>query len=169
MRRATVLVPLLAALLAGCSGSTSGGLTMHPVTGKVTYDGRPAAGVKVTLIPTDAPMMPRIPQNPHAVTKADGTFAIGTFTDADGAAEGGYQLVLTWPVDPAEKAARAAKGEKVESSDEAQDTDRLMGWYDALHSNVNVRVKSGPNEVPAINIAKITQVPPIAQGVPGRN
>ena len=165
MRRAIVFVPLLVAL-AGCSAQKPGELTSHPVTGRVTYDGKPAAGVKVTLIPTDAPMVPKIPQNPHAVTKADGTFAITTFADGDGAAEGGYQVVLTWPVDPAEK---TAKGEKVESADEAQDADRLMGWYDPLHSTVNLRVKSGPNEVPAINIPKITGPPPASQGVPGRN
>src|SRR4051812_17785914 len=113
MRRLTLLV----LLLAGCSGPKTADLTMHPVTGEVTYDGKPAAGVKVTLVPTDAPMVPKIPQNPHAVTRADGTFAVTTFTDGDGAAEGGYQLVLTWPADPAEK---AAKGEKADSSDEAQ-------------------------------------------------
>jgi hypothetical protein len=163
MRSATVCAPLVAALLAGCSGPKTADLTPHPVTGKVTYDGKPAAGVKVTLVPTDAPMVPKIPQNPHAVTRADGTFAVTTFTDGDGAAEGGYQLVLTWPPDPAEKAAKA------DSSDEAQDADRLMGWYDPLHTTLSVRVKPGANEVPPINIAKIAGPPPVAQGVPGRN
>ena len=169
MRRTTVLVPLLAALLSGCSEQKPADLTPHSVTGKVTYDGKPAVGVKVTLLPIDAPGVPKIPQNPHAVTKADGTFAITTFAAGDGAAEGGYQLVLAWPVDPEERAARAAKGEKVESSDEAQDADRLMGWYDPLHSSVNVRVKPGANTVPAINIPKLTAPPPVSQGVPGRN
>jgi hypothetical protein len=117
--------------------------------------------VQVTLIPTDAPMVPKIPRNPHAVTKADGTFSLGTFAEADGAAEGGYQLVLAWPPDP-------AKGEKSES-EEAPDVDRLMGWYDPLHSTVSVRVKNGPNEIPAINVPKITGPPPASEGVPGRN
>jgi hypothetical protein len=166
MRSATVLVPLLAGLLAGCADPKSGGLAMNPVTGKVLYDGKPAGGVKVTLVPTDAPMVPKIPQNPHAVTKADGTFAIGTFADADGAAEGGYQLILSWPVDPAEK---KPKDDKAEASEESIDADRLMGWYDPLHSNINVRVKGGPNEVPTINIPKVTAPPPVSQGVPGRN
>src|SRR6266545_189085 len=112
MRFLVALVPVVA-LLAGCAERKSDALTPHPVTGKVTYDGKPAAGVKVTLIPTDAPMVPKIPQNPHAVTKADGTFALSTFAEGDGAPEGGYQLVLAWPVDPADKATRVAKGEKV--------------------------------------------------------
>jgi hypothetical protein len=165
VRYATLIAPVLAIALVGC-GSKNDELVMHPVTGKVTYDGKAAAGVHVTLIPSDAPMVPKIPQNPHAVTKADGTFSIGTFAEADGAAEGGYQLVLAWPVD---QAAKAAKGEKVDSSDEAQDADQLLGWYDALHSRISVRVKSGSNEVPAIDIPRISSPPPSSQGVPGRN
>ena len=168
MRRVLAFAPLLA-LLAGCGGSKTTELTMNPVTGKVIYDGQPAVGVKVTLIPVDAPGVPKVPQNPHAVTAADGSFSIGTFTDADGAAEGGYQLVLMWPPDPAAKDAKAAKGEKVESADEAQDVDRLMGWYDPLHSSINIRVKAGANAVPAIDIPKRTGPPPVSQGVPGRN
>lgn len=167
MRYATIL--LLASACAGCNSPKPGELTPHPVTGKVTYDGKPAVGVRVTLLPIDAPGVPKVPQNPHAVTTADGTFAITTFADGDGAPEGGYQFVLAWPVDPDEKAARAAKGEKVESADEAQDADRLMGWYDPLHSTMNVRVKAGPNEVPAVNIPKLAGPPPVSQGVPGRN
>lgn len=169
MRFAMLLLPT-SVLLAGCaSNAQPGELTPQPVAGKVTYDGKPAAGVRVTLLPVDAPGVPKVPQNPHAVTKADGTFAIGTFAEGDGAPEGGYQLVLSWPVDKDELAARAAKGEKVESSDEAQDADRLQGWYDPLHSTVNVRVKSGSNSVPTINIPKLTGPPPVSQGVPGRN
>jgi hypothetical protein len=169
MKRVMMLVPLLAALLGGCQEAKPDILKPHPVTGKVIYDGKPAVGVRVTLIPTDAPMVPKIPQNPHAVTRADGTFTISTFGEGDGAPEGGYQLVLSWPVDPAEKSARTAKGEKVESSEEAQDTDQLMGWYDPLHSTISVRVKSGANTVPAITIPKISSPPPVSQGIPGRN
>jgi len=166
MRFATVFLLAVSMLAAGCGGSQDNSMVPHPVTGKVVYDGKPVAGVKVTLIPVDAPMVPNIPQNPHAVTKADGTFSITTFQESDGAAEGGYQVVLAWPPDPAEKDAKSAK---VDSSDEAQDADRLLGWYDPLHSPTRFRVKAGQNEIPTFNIPKITQPPPPAQGVPGRN
>ncbi|MBP3956808.1 hypothetical protein J8F10_16160 [Gemmata sp. G18] len=165
MRRLVALVSLSAALASGCAGESTndGPVTAHPVTGRVIYDGKPAAGVSVILLPSDAPMVPRIPHNPNGVTKDDGTFTITTFSEGDGAAEGGYQVLLTWPYDPAEL---AAKGE---TSDEAKDMDRLMGWYDAAHTPVSVRVKPGANEIPTINIPKITRPAGAVQGIPGRN
>src|SRR6478736_1752146 len=78
--------------LAGC-GAT-GPVRCHPVSGQVTYDGKPAAGVRVYLMPTSAPMVPVIPANPHAVTGPDGRFKLSTYADGDGAPEGGYQVVM---------------------------------------------------------------------------
>ena len=92
-----MMVLLLAALVvAGCSSNNpeNAPVVPQPVVGKIVYDGKPAAGVVVTLIPTDVPMVPRIPRNPHGTTGDDGSFSITTFTDGDGAAEGGYQIVL---------------------------------------------------------------------------
>src|SRR5215208_2481339 len=96
MRLSRLLVPAALLLAAGCGSSDGGAVVPHPVAGRVMYDGKPAVGVVVTLLPTDAPMVPRIPQNPHAVTGPDGRFAISTFAEGDGAAEGGYQVILTW-------------------------------------------------------------------------
>jgi hypothetical protein len=150
-----------ALVAAGCSSSAPapnpGG--SHPVRGKVIYDGKPAAGVVVTLLPIDAPMVPQIPHNPRAVTGADGTFVIGTFTDSDGAAEGGYQIILNWP---------GEKNEKAEGEGE-EDTDRLRGWYDGLRSQLHVRVKAGANTIPDLNLPRATAAPPPSAGIPGRN
>lgn len=158
MRRCSFV--LVAALVAGCAGGGNDGpVVVHPVSGKVMYDGKPAEGVEVTLLPTDAPMVPRIPRNPHAVTGPDGRFSISTFAEGDGAAEGGYQVILVWP---------PAKGATSET-EEAQDSDRLLGWFDAMHSTLSVRVKAGANEIPVINAVKQTQPPPATQGIPGRN
>ena len=159
MRLASISLMPAVVLLAGCSGSDNGPIVVHPVAGKVIYDGKPAAGVVVTLIPNDAPMVPRIPQNPHAVTGSDGRFSISTFAEGDGAAEGGYQIVLSWP----------GPTEENSESDEEMDTDRLMGWYDGTHSNFGIRVQAGQNEVPTFNLRRVTQPPPVSEGVPGRN
>jgi hypothetical protein len=160
MRVSWLILPA-ALMAAGCSSAPAepAALAPHPVTGRVTYEGKPAAGVVVTLIPTDAPMVPQIPKNPRAITGADGTFTIGTFADADGAPAGGYQLVLSWP------------GEKNENaeSEATEITDKLMGWYDATHSTISVRVKAEANAIPAIAVPRITAAPPKSQGVPGRN
>src|SRR5258707_15875435 len=81
-----IFLALALSALAGC-GAT-GPVRCHPVSGQVTYDGKPAAGVRVYLMPTSAPMVPVIPANPHAVTGADGRFKVSTYADGDGAPEG---------------------------------------------------------------------------------
>jgi hypothetical protein len=152
------LLLVVALAVAGCSNDpNSGPVQPQPVTGQVLYDGRPAAGVEVTLLPTDAPMVPRIPRNPHGVTGADGRFSLTTFAEGDGAAEGGYQVLLKWP--PTEKS----------EAEEATEYDRLLGWYDGTHSKVSVRVKPGSNDIPVIAIPAISRPPQPSQGVPGRN
>jgi hypothetical protein len=161
MRCVLFLVPA-ALLAAGCPAASNledQPVVPHPVTGTVLYDGKAAAGVIVTLIPSDAPMVPRIPRNPSAMTKEDGTFAITTFTQGDGAAEGGYLVVLKWPGELDENAEGEAK----------QETDRLKGWYDIKHSSFNIRVEAGTNALPTFNLPKVTQPPPSVFGVPGRN
>lgn len=160
MRHWKLLIPAVIAL-AGCGKQENGPVAVHPVSGQVLYDGKPMAGIQVTLLPTDAPMVPRIPQNPHGTTGPDGRFTIGTFTDADGAAEGGYQILCHWP-----RTAPGAEGE--EEIDSSQD-DRLLGWYDGLHSKLSVRVQSGTNAPLSVKLDKHSQPPPKSEGVPGRN
>src|SRR5688500_7600325 len=74
-------------LTLGCGGGNDS-VTVHPVSGQVLYDHKPAAGVQVFLYPTSAPMMPQIPMNPRGVTGPDGRFKISTYGEGDGAAEG---------------------------------------------------------------------------------
>jgi hypothetical protein len=66
LRYSLLLVPLL---LTGCGKSES--VKVYPVSGQVMYNGQPAAGVKVFLFPTSAPMVPRIPSNPRGETDND--------------------------------------------------------------------------------------------------
>ena len=142
----------------GCGGpdGPKWNLTPHPVTGKVLYEGKPAAGVMVGLFPMDAPMPPAIPENPSGVTGLDGTFTVKTFKDGDGACEGKYQVLLTWMV---EDKTDTEEGRK----------DRLLGWYDAAHSPIYLTVKAGANTLPDIKIPP-RKVPPEAMpGIPGRN
>ncbi|MEO2088222.1 MAG: hypothetical protein ABGY75_01825 [Gemmataceae bacterium] len=160
MRFVMTLIPAVV-ILAGCGKQGSGEVVARPLSGQVLYDGKPVAGVEVTLLPTDAPMVPSIPRNPHATTGPDGRFAIGTFTESDGASEGGYQILCHWP-----KTAPGAEGE--EEVDTALD-DRLLGWYDAMHSKLSVRVKAEGNESLVIKLDRHSQPPPKSEGIPGRN
>ena len=158
MRAATRLLPALtvAAVALGC-GKANGPVPVHPVSGQVIYDGKPAAGVRVFFFPTSAPPVPEIPTNPHGVTGTDGRFTLTTYAAGDGAAEGGYQVILLWPQgDP-------------EEEEGASDSDRLFGWYDAVHSKLTAQVKPGENVLPPFKLPAVSGPPPQSEGVPGRN
>src|SRR5262245_25104764 len=124
LNRLAVLLPLLAA--AGCAGD--GKVAIHPVSGQVLYNGKAAAGVKIYLIPTSAPMIPEVPNNPYGITDAEGRFKLSTYGGGDGAAEGGYQVMLLWPD---------------ESTTDEVKPDRLMGWYDGARSQESAQIKAG--------------------------
>lgn len=144
---------LVVGFLAGCG--SPGPVPTHPVSGQVIYAGKPAAGVQVFLNPTSAPMVPDIPSNPRGVTGADGRFALGTYSAEDGAPEGGYQVILLWP--------------QKESPEDEEATDRLLGWYDGVRSQLTARVAAGNNTLPTINLPAITRPPEASAGIPGRN
>jgi hypothetical protein len=151
MSRSLFLIALLLPLV-GCNGKPP--VIVHPVSGQVQYAGKPAAGVHVYFCPTSAPMRPDIPSNPHAITGADGNFRLTTFTENDGAAPGGYQVVMIWPI---------------ENENEEATIDRLMGWYDTVHSQMSIQVKEGANDLKPFSIPTITRPPEALNGVPGRN
>jgi hypothetical protein len=149
--------PVLAAVLAaGCDSQSSDPVPVHPVSGKVTYGGKPAAGVRVFFYPTSAPGLPVIPTHPYGVTGPDGTYTLSTYGTDDGAPEGGYQVVLLWPPEAKEDEERA-------------DTDRLLGWYDVAHSKLTAEVKPGPNQIPVFQLPATNRSPEVLEGVPGRN
>ena len=127
----------------------------QPVLGQVLYDGNPAAGVNIGLLPIDAPMPPAIPSNPRAVTDANGRFEITTFKDGDGACEGKYQVLMNWPQ------------KSVENAEDT--TDKLLGWYDGANSQIYVKIEKGTNTIPTIKCPPRTTSPAQSKGIPGRN
>jgi len=150
------LMPIVAlGILAGCE-SKPATLATHPVYGQIYYDGKPAVGVRVFLYPTSAPTVPQVPMNPHGVTGADGRFTLSTFGEGDGAAEGGYQVILIWPPETTE-------------DEEGSSEDRLFGWYSGVRSQLTVQVKPGENSLPVFNLPVRRGPPPVSEGVPGRN
>lgn len=149
-------------LLVGCNSNNkpdTGPIVFHPTSGRVTYDGQPAAGVEIVLLPVDAPGVPDIPRNPIATSGADGRYTIGTLSEADGAAEGNYIMVLSWP-DPNHEAG---------DEEEGVNPDRLLGWYDPAHSDFKVLIKPGNNQIPTLELPKRTRPPTSSRGIPGRN
>ena len=145
---------LLVVAAAGCGGEKK--IAVHPVKGQVLYDGKPAAGVQVFLSPTSAPMRPQIPSNPYGKTDANGEFTITTFTDGDGAAEGGYQVIFHWPPE-------------LKEDEEGGDVDRLLGWYNGVNSKLSVQIKAGPNTIGPFKLPAASRPPGESVGVPGKN
>ena len=154
MRRVVALLGVAVVALAGCGKPEK--VPVHPVSGRIFYDGKPAAGVHVFLYPTAAPGVPEIPANPHGMTGPDGRFTIGTYAEGDGAAEGSYQVVLIWPAET--------------DTDVEEPEDRLLGWYTVARSTLTATVPAGGTELELFKLPA-RKAPPAESGggIPGRN
>lgn len=91
--RIMTVVPVLAALAAGCGPS---GPVKHQVIGTVLVNGVPAERVNVCLRNTDESVKGNA-RNPVAMTDANGRFSISTDAGADGAVPGEYVVTFFWP------------------------------------------------------------------------
>jgi hypothetical protein len=130
-------LPLVAALLAAsCSGASS----LHPVQGKVTYQGGPAKGAVVVFHPKASDDLKTM--RPSGVVDENGTFTLSTIKPGDGAAAGDYVVTITWPEE--------AKPGKVTSTEPPPEpVDRLKGRYaDRAKSTFTAQVKPGKNDLP---------------------
>src|SRR5262245_4488708 len=85
---------LAALLVAGCG---SGKPQTVPAGGKVLFHkATPAAGALVVFHPADPAAEKRIGGKPFAKVKDDGTFALTTYAEGDGAPEGEYGVTVDW-------------------------------------------------------------------------
>ena len=85
---------LASVLLLGAS--CSGRKTVYPVTGKVLFEGRPAAGAVVQFHPQDKADKNALA--PLGEVGADGTFRLTTYAHEDGAPAGRYAVTVSWGV-----------------------------------------------------------------------
>src|SRR6516162_2916123 len=77
------------------SGCGQGRKTVYPVYGKVLTAGeKPAEGALVVFHPLGAATTEST--KPLAYVKNDGSFALTTYTQADGAPEGEYAITIEW-------------------------------------------------------------------------
>ena len=134
--RAWLAAILLLAIAAGCGKPPVEKPALYPVSGVVTFNGQPAAGVRVNLNPTDGPSRAL----PTAVSGSDGSFAVGTFAPGDGAPEGDYVVTATWP-------------QSANPGGDAPEIDRLAGRYvNPAQSSVKVHVHAAPTNLPPIQL-----------------
>jgi hypothetical protein len=134
----------LLALALGCLGCGSGE-RLHPVSGKVTYKGKPLSGALVTLHPKDN-NDPRV-ERPNGFTQEDGTFTVVT-GQKQGAAAGQYvvTVICSRTIQP------EGKGKIINTGGE-DSIDLLGGMYaNPNTSKITVEVKPGNNTLPPIEL-----------------
>jgi hypothetical protein len=132
-----IVILLLGGLL---SASCSGRAKVHPVHGRVLVNGQPAAGARVVFHPRDN-SDPHRPL-PTGIVAEDGSFAVTSYQQGDGAAEGDYTVTVVWP----NQSSRKVLGGGV-------DQDRLGGAYsDPARSQLQVRVTAGRNDLEPFNL-----------------
>lgn len=81
-------------IVPGC-GRQPGTEPTAPVTGTVTLDGQPIAGVSIAFIPQRG-------RPASGLTDASGKFTLSTFDTADGAVVGSHKVMITEPPDDAQ-------------------------------------------------------------------
>jgi hypothetical protein len=139
--RVTLWLPLGAVLL----GTSCGG-GLNSVTGKVHYNGQPAAGAVVVFHPVAEDTLTTL--HPTGVTAADGSFTLTTRTDGDGAAAGEYLVTVVWP-----EPAQPRKPGLMSTEPPPDPPDRLRGRYaNRATSDLRAVVQAGRNVLPPFEL-----------------
>jgi hypothetical protein len=141
---------LLCGLLTSCSEeipqpAEQKKVPVTPVTGTITVDGAPQAGIEIGCVPVgtfsygdlSAKML-------HGTTNEKGEFALGTYDLSDGVPAGEYSLTFSWPIISLIKQEDTKKAK----------SDRLKGKYStAKNSPKKIKVEEGkPLQVEALDL-----------------
>lgn len=134
-RTYTILIAI-GFMFSGCNSRPSyQEADVFPVSGSVSVDGKPAAGVVIVFHPqTDTGMTKG--NKPFTTSGEDGTFEVTTYTTGDGAPIGEYIVTFIWPENP-----------------RGPSQDRLKGRYAKPElSQITVTVQEGENQLPNWNL-----------------
>lgn len=137
---AALLSTLAVTATLGCTTSANtSGKPLYAVKGKVMVGDRPAAGAELVFVPANEPAGSPDPR-PRATVEEDGTFALSTYGDKDGAPAGEYVVLVRWPG-------------KVLPDGREEPEDKLYGrYYDASRPLLKATVQAGPNELPTFQL-----------------
>jgi hypothetical protein len=140
-RRSQQVATLLAALtvMSGCSSEPQR-VPVFPVTGKVTFKGKPADGAQVVLFPVNTENAAELA--PSGKVGKDGTFSLTAYEPGDGAPEGDYVATISW-----RKLVGGGEGGAVAGPNVIP-----KQYGSAATSPVKISVKGGPTQVPPIAI-----------------
>jgi hypothetical protein len=144
--------------LGGCGGGVSHPrLAVVPTQGKVFYQGKPAVGARIFLLPVNDPSPDAV--KPRGTVGDDGTFHLTTYPSAagkpDGAPPGEYRVRLIWTDPPLSAPIRAAASGEDEPSDPPGGIRR--DWFRGRYSNpeksgLKVTIGDGPTELPVFDL-----------------
>lgn len=132
------LAGFLAVSLVTVLGCGKGGTSdLVPVAGEVYVEQKPAEGALVVFHPVGGTTPEEWPHGlPHALVAEDGSFRLTLQPLGDGAPEGDYKVVVTWP---------ALKPDGDPEAEEPETYDRLGGrWADPKTTTLTATVQ-GPN------------------------
>jgi hypothetical protein len=92
MQSKLVLSIIAILALSGCSSEKR--VSVFPVAGKLSFQGRPAAGAQVVLHPVNTSESNKVA--PTATVQSDGSFVITAYEPGDGAPDGDYVATIQW-------------------------------------------------------------------------
>lgn len=129
---------LCSASLVGC-GASETRIPLHPVTGKVSFNGETPEGAQVVLHPKGHTLPPDVVA--QGIVQKDGTFKVGVYEKDDGAPPGEYVATVQWFKIVASEGG-GGRGPNVIPKK----------YSDPETSPVQVSVKAGANDLPPIEI-----------------
>ena len=129
-------------------GCGDGRIKTYPVTGKILVDGQPATKAMVIFCPTGG-TEEMMKKRPFDETDGGGVFNLTTFSPADGAPAGDYNVIVRWP---------APKNERRQPTNPEDDihgdrslpraVDQLRGrYFHPERSGLKATVTKGRNEL----------------------
>lgn len=86
-----------ALVAAGCGSAVmpdAPTVALYPVTGRVLFEGKPAAGARVTLHPIGSAALGVV--TPGGEVDSEGQFSVTTYQLSDGAPQGRYRATVSW-------------------------------------------------------------------------
>jgi hypothetical protein len=148
------LIPLASLLAVACDvAPPSGPIPVHPVTGAVTYKGKPVPGELVAFHPVAVPTpskpgeaAPPGTPRPTGKTDSDGKFRLHTYVGEDGAPVGEYKVTIAY--------AGSAETRNVMAKDTSKALNVTLPpkYADPAKSDLSATVKDGANAIPPFDL-----------------
>jgi hypothetical protein len=126
--------------MAAISGCSEPRIPVFPVSGKVSFQGKPPVGAQVILHRTDT--APENDVTPVGIVQVDGSFKVSAYDVGDGAPQGEYVATVEWFKIVENPGGGGGRGPNVIPAKYAS----------SKTSPVKVSVNGGPTEIPPITI-----------------